>query len=871
MDPISPERFRWADALFDAALDLPTSERAAFVDQECGEDADLRTSVGRLLDAHGHADHFLGRPAAEIAAPLLDPSAFPRHSSTPPIPPRVGPFRIIREIGHGGMGTVYLAERAGGEFRQRVALKLIRGGIATEYLVRRFVEERRILASLEHPGIARLIDGGITADGMPYFAMEYVEGVPIDRYCDEHRLSIEQRLELFCAVCDAVQHAHRNLVVHRDLKPSNVLVTEDRGVKLLDFGIAKLLGAEAEEGHTGTGIRLMTPEYASPEQIRGEAVTTASDVYALGVLLYELLTGQHPFRRPGLSRKEVERQLLEMEPERPSTAVVRPQVLARGGTPALGLRDPGAIVAARGSAPERLRRRLRGDLDTIILKAIHREPERRYVTAEHLTADLRRHLSGLPVEARPDTWGYRAGTFLRRNRLAVAAGAAFVLVLAGFSVVATVQATRIQAQAERAAQAHGQTERLAALLLEVFTLSDPERARGQSVTARELLDRGVERVERDLAGDPEIQARMLETMGMAFRGLGSYDRARTLLERALVIRRRLHPGDHADLAVTLYNLAMVLRFQGEFEPAERHFREALAMRRRLFGDRHPAVVESLNGLGFVLRGRGADAEAESLYREALASGRAVHGRPHLEIADALNGLGVALSDRGSFEDAVQAFREALEMYRALVGEEHPETGVVLLNLGRTFYRKGDLQEAEVYLRQAVDVSRRVQGDRHPVYALNLTMLADVLRGRRALREAESLYRLALEIQRAALAPKHANTASTLLGLGRLLMDRNRDSEAEPMLREALAIREEALVAKHWGIGLARSTLGTCLSRLGREAEAEPLLLDGFAYLGEALGIGDPRTQSALRQLVDHYERAHRPGRAAHYRAALTRP
>ncbi|CAN5823770.1 hypothetical protein BH23GEM3_BH23GEM3_09430 [soil metagenome] len=466
--------------------------------------------------------------------------------------------------------------------------------------------------------------------------MEYVEGQPIDRYCDARQLGVDERLELFLDVCEAVQYAHRNLVVHRDLKPSNILVTgpanpapgtsgaEAGGqVKLLDFGIAKLLdpGRTASAGLTVAGTRMLTLAYTSPEQIRGETVTTASDVYTLGVLLYELLTGchPHPAGSPDRAPHEVERRILEQEPERPSVAATR----------------PAGPAAARGTSPERLRRRLRGDLDTIILQALRKEPERHYATAEQLAADIRGHLAGRPVGARRDSWEYRAGKFIRRNRLAVAAGLAFVLLLIVSSAVTAVQA-------ERLARENQKTEQVAALLTELFAVSDPDRARGQAVTARELLDRGAERVERELAGQPEVEARMLDAMGVAYRGLGEYDSARALLERSLAIRRRLHAGDDADIAATSYNLASVLRFRGDFEPAEALFRDALAMRRRLFGDRHPAVVESLNGLGFVLRGRRADAEAESVYREALASGQRVYEGPHLQVADVLNGLGGTL-------------------------------------------------------------------------------------------------------------------------------------------------------------------------------------------------------------------------------------
>ena len=850
MSAILPDRFREADAVFDAALDLPPEEREAYVERACGGDDDLRALVKRLLHAHDNAGSFLATPASEIAAPLLADLA-----SSPAFEGRVGPYRIVREIGRGGMGAVYLAERDDGQFRQRAALKLARGGIGTDYLLQRFREERQIVASLEHPNVARLLDGGVTEQGVPWFAMEYVEGEPIDRHCDERRLPIEQRLTLFLDVCEAVQYAHRNLVIHRDLKPSNILVADDGGLKLLDFGIARLLGSDqaAEAEARPSGGRLMTPAYASPEQIRGDPVTTASDAYALGVLLFELLTGTHPHRTPGLTSEELQRRVLESQPERPS-------VLAE--------RTSSEVATARGTTPDRLVRRLRGDLDAIVLKALEREPERRYATAEQLAADIRRHLSTTPVTARPDTWTYRTSRLIRRNRAIAAAGAAIVLLLTTSTVVTMVQASRIRAQAERLALENEKTEQVAALLAGLFLVSDPDNARGRVVTARELLDRGATRVERELASQPDVQARMFDAMGVAFGGLGIYDRAKSLLERALVIRRRMHGGDHPDVAASMYNLATVLRYRGELESAEPLFREALAMRRRLFGDHHHAVIESLNGLGFVLRGRGADAEAESVYRAALTSGRATYDGPHLELATAFNGLGTALSDQGRFDEAVASYKEALVMFLALGGEEHPETGVVLLNLGRTLDRKGDGTQSEEFFRRSVEVSRRVQGDRHPIFALNLTLLADLLRRRGELTEAETLYRRALAIQREALPPRHANTASTLLGIGRLLMERGRDREAESLLREAVAIREQVLVADHWGTALARSVLGDCLSRMGQTREAEALLFNGYTRLRNGVGINDLRTQGALARWVEHLDRTGRAREAARYRAAL---
>ncbi len=408
LEGITPERWKAVEPLLERVLELEPERRAAFLDEGCSGDPDLRAAVERLLAACERAEPLLESPAPVVYSALLAPAPEPL---APAVGARLGPWRIVGEAGHGGMGVVYLAERADEQYRQQIALKVLRGGAFDAHLARRFLEERQILASLNHPHIARLVDGGVTEEAVPWFAMEYVQGEPIDRYCDGRRLLVEQRLRLFLDVCDAVQYAHRSLVVHRDLKPSNILVTGDGQVKLLDFGIAKLIeggqggGRAGGQEATGTGLRLMTPEYASPEQVRGQPVSTASDVYSLGVVLYELLAAERPYRAG--SGRDIEQLILEHEPARPS------QMAARAGSPP---------AAARGTTPDRLRRQLAGDLDTIVLTALRKEPGRRYPSVEQLASDVRRHLEGLPVSARRDTWAYRAGKFVRRSRVALVAG-----------------------------------------------------------------------------------------------------------------------------------------------------------------------------------------------------------------------------------------------------------------------------------------------------------------------------------------------------------------------------------------------------------------------------------------------------------------
>lgn len=771
---------------------------------------------------------FLEEPAAEYAAALAG-QALLNDTALRPAPERLGPFRVVRELGRGGMGAVFLGERDDGQFEQRVALKLAHGGLGAGTLDR-FLDERQILASLQHPRIARLVDGGVTPDGVPWLAMEYVEGVAIDRYCDENGLGVEQRLRLFRAVCDAVQYAHRNLIVHRDLKPSNILVTQDGEPRLLDFGIARLLAGGTADGPglTRTAAHLMTLEYASPEQVRGEPVSTVSDVYSLGVLLYRLLAGRLPYGAAlAGSSLDLARAILEVEPERPSAAVDE------------------ALSRARPAA-DRLRRRLRGDLDTIVLKALRKEPERRYASVDALADDVRRHLDGLPVAARPDTLRYRAGKFVRRHRSRVAV-AGLLLVAASAAVgFHTVEVARERDFAERQA---AQAEQVAAFLTELFAAADPNVSRGQDVTARQLLDRGTERIRDELADQPEIRARMLDVIGQAYFWLGLYDQAESLLRGALELRRVVLGQEHPLYAESLEQLSWLLRMQGRFDEAESLARDALDVRRRIHGGAHPAVVASLNGLSYVLRGRGDFDEAGMLLHEALDIGRRVFDGPDQELAHALNGLGAVLHGQGEHDAALPYMREALAMYRQLHGDVHPDVNLALYNIGNALRHLGEPEAAEPYFRNAIDLSRQLWGDEHPLLAVDMMGLATVLRDRGAVTDAEILLREALAIQRARLPPTSERTGATLVQLGVLLIDTGRAPDAEALLREGLSVLEHALTDSHWLLAEARIALGHCLAALGRPREAEPLLLRGLQSLEGLHGVEQDRARRrALDQL-----------------------
>lgn len=842
-------------------LERSREERAAYVEDAAGGDAALRDAVAALL-ADADAATFFESPALEFAAPFLAELPPDRPADLDPAAAGspIGPYRILREIGHGGMGTIYLAERADRQYEKTVALKLLRGwSAANEHLVRRFLEERQILAALDHPDIARLLDGGVTPDGLPWFAMEYVDGVPIDRYCDERRLSIESRLELFCRTCAAVQYAHRNLVVHRDLKPANILVTAEGGVKLLDFGIAKLLGTDAVDASaslTVTGERVMTLQYASPEQIRGDPITTACDVYALGVLLYELLTGRHPYRLATREPHDVARAILEQEPERPSDTVLRVGEASGGG------------AAAGDIAPAKLARRLRGDLDTIVLTAMQKDPARRYGTAEQLEADVRRHVAGLPVRARPDSRLYRTQKFIRRHRVGVTVAAGVTLLVVGFAFVTAVQSVRIRLQAARIAVERDRAEQVSGFLAGLFQTSDPYVGAGGGLTAREILDSGAARIDRELAGQPQARAQMLYEMGRAYFGLGLRDRARRFLEVSLAIRRRASPGGQIEIAQTLDFLGVVLLEQGELEGAERANREALGLRQQLLGARHRDVARTLNGLAAVLRAAGRFRDADPVSREAVAIDEAQPATHRLDLAENLKGLAQAVGERGDHAEAVRLYRQALALQRRELPADHPEAVGTLLDLAAALGDAGEEASADSLFRYGLALERRMLGDDHPDVAGNESRYARLLHRRGNDGEAETLYRRSLAAMRRRLPAVHPLTATTLLGLGVLLLDRGAADRPEPLLREALAMRRTALAPGHPGIAEAEQAMGAAIMAPGRYMEAERYLLTSRDGLRAAYGDADPRTRAALARLVALYDASAQPQQAAVYRAQL---
>jgi serine/threonine-protein kinase len=711
----------------------------------------------------------------------------------------------------------------------------------TEQILSRFRHERQILASLDHPNIARLLDGGTTSDGLPYFVMEYIEGQAMDEYCEAHKLSTAERLQLFRTVCGAVQFAHQNLVVHRDLKPSNILVTPEGVPKLLDFGIAKLLKPELYAqtiAPTVTSLRPMTPDYASPEQVKGQPITTASDIYSLGVLLYELLTGHRPYRLRSSTPQEMERVICEQEPERPSAAISR-TVNTRSVDGVTNTLTPETVSKPREGQPERLRRKLQGDLDNIVLMAMRKEPQRRYASVEQFSEDLRRHLEGLPVIARKDTFGYRAGKFITRNKVAVAVALAFMLLIA-VSIVVIVQ------QSVRAARERDKAKQVSAFLTEIFKVSDPGESRGNSVTAREILDKGAERIDKELSGQPEVQATLMNTISNVYESLGLYDSAAPLLEKALNTRLALFGHDHADVAESMLSLAVLHYDRSNYAEAEPLYRESLAVRRRLFGNEHPAVAASLNGLGTLLQATDKYEEAEDVWRNALTMRRKLFGADHREVAESLDNLGWLLYNKGEYEEAERLLREALAIHRKLLGNDHPMVATDLNYLAFVAGTRGHSeQEQEALFREALQMRRKVYGNNHPQVAESLNNLAWLMNQRGKPAEAESLYRESLDIRRRSVGNDSQEVAQSLNNLARTLAHRNDYAAAEPMQRESLAIYIKLYGEQAADTAVAMHNLATLLYEKGDYVNAESLFRQTLDIRRKKLPPGNPHIPATL--------------------------
>jgi eukaryotic-like serine/threonine-protein kinase len=777
--------FRRADEVFLRVAALPEAGRASAVAEACGTDAALAREVHSLLDHLRRMGRFLEEPALGADFGLPSQETFKTEDLSGHL---VGRYRLERCIGSGGMGTVYLATRADAEFSQRVAIKLVKRGMDSDEILRRFRAERQTLAALHHPNIAVLLDGGITDSGQPYLVMEYVEGEPIDRHCDRHRLPVEERLALFLTICDAVRHAHRNLVIHRDLKPANILVSSDGVPKLVDFGIAKLIAPGQRPHATTPQERRLTPEYASPEQVSGRPVTTSSDIYSLGVVLYELLCGHQPYHFPTRTPAEIERVVAEGSAPPPSEVVTRIERGRNvGRAPADDARErvtPEGLGRARSVRPDALARRLRGDLDTIVLMALRKEPERRYASVDHLAADIRRHLAGLPVSAHRDTFGYRFAKFARRHRVGTALAALALLLLGAAVSFMLWQARAASRQRDEALAAREQSEATVQFLQQMLASANPGE-RGPTVTVREVLDEAAVRVEAELAGQPLVQASLRTTIGRTYLSLGLLDAAEVQLRRALEQRRELHGPRHRSVAYSLCDLGDVLYARQSLDEAQQVIEQALGIFREVSGARSSDAASALTRLGAAQCATGELEQAEAAHREALAIRREVAGAGSLEVAESLNALCGVFLAQGRLDETEPFLTETLEIRRSKLGARHPLVAESLDNLAVVLKRKGDVERAEPLFREALALELELLGEQHPDVAVTRKNLAVLYRERGDLPAAEEQLRASLSAREASFPASDWRVFLTQLDLADVLAERGQWEAARPLLERAI--------------------------------------------------------------------------------------
>jgi serine/threonine protein kinase/tetratricopeptide (TPR) repeat protein len=854
---MSPEQWGQLKELFRAAIECEPPQRAAYLDQACADDPPLREEIESLLASHDDSETFIETPAIVNTVKAMTESPPEQVEGR-----RIGTYQLLREIGRGGMGTVYLARRADEQYEKLVAIKVLRRGMDTDDIVRRFRTERQILASLDHPNIARLLDGGTTDDGLPYLVMEYVEGTPVTDYCDRQRLTTNARLRLFRTICAAVQHAHQNLVVHRDLKPGNILITTEGTPKLLDFGIAKVLTPELNAlmlDRTRTELRVLTPDYASPEQVRGEKLATTSDVYSLGVVLYELLTGHRPYRSLHAPPHELARVICEQEPAKPS------QAIADFGLPNV---DSTKQEQAPFNPQPAIRnpKFLRGDLDNIILMALRKEPARRYASVGQFSEDIRRHLDGLPVIARKDTFKYRTTKFVRRNGPGVAAAGIILLSLLG-GIVATAW------QARAAQQEKARAESVSAFLKKMLAYSNPRLnvsgKNGGETTMKDVLDEAARRLDsEEFSNQLEVKAELEKIIGDSYGGQGRQDLWEAHLKKYIDIQRSLHGENDPQMIVANAAWAALLGHQ-DLAESEKVYRHVLPLMRteHLKGTiKASDLADALNNFGYMRRTQGDSKEAESLFRESLALSSEFPVEDRYWIGLTRSTLASTLADQGRFDEALQTAREAVEEDRRAGQTGRPDFGFSLTVLGGFQTDKGDYAEADASLREAETVLRQSQsptslwlGDNLRNQAVSFYRQAKYADSQSKIAETEKIY---LE----SFGPGYDHYPTVLIIKGLILDKTGRSEEGEKILLEALRLRVESLPKGHFWTALARDALGECLTTQKRYAEAEPLLVESYDTLNSHLGRHDPRTLEALRRLLGLYRAWNKPERAAQYHA-----
>lgn len=841
--------------IFNEAIALDEPHRTTYINHTCANDETLLQEVYSLLQSHEEAGDFMDQPEEDISL-LRDASADPYLGK------RIESFELQSLIAEGGMGRVYLAHRTDGEFAQQVAIKLVRFSFGSQYLRQRFHSERQMLSDLNHPYIAQLLGGGTSNEGAPYFIMEYVVGTPVDEYCDTHRLSIRERLLLFQKICSAVHFVHTNLVVHRDIKPSNILVTQDGVPKLLDFGIAKILaeGESADDRITQTHQWNLTPDFASPEQLQKQPITTATDVYALGVLLYNLLSGRHPYDLRELSPADISKSICEEVPVRPSQMAIRPN----GYKPAnssVETRDE--IVHVRQTKPDKLPHLLKGDLDNIILKAMHQEPHRRYGSVEQLSEDIERYLMGLPVMAHKDSLGYRTRKFIKRHRVAVSAFILVLLALVGGIIGISWQAQIAAQERDKAQLETKKAEQINTFLQDMLASADPSNE-GQDVKVVEILDNAAEKLTTDLANEPEVRTSLLTTLGLTYQSLGLYDKSIEQFLLALDVQQNSWGAADARTIQGQKNLALAYHYQGDYEQAGILFQEAEAGFRQLGDTTTEYFAELLNDYGTLFMDQGEYEKSLSNFREALLLYKRIHGPEHRQVAAVMNNLAMAYDYKNELDSAEYYYKKAIEMDKKVVGYESIEITRLLNNVAFIYLARKEYEEAISYFQESRTLRRKIQGPEHPDYALATYNVGCCHYYVQQYDYGMSLIDSAMTIWHTYLPEDHPLFGNAYFWKGKMKNVQGKPVEALDHLETSLSIRLIEGNRNAFLVSRTRCEMGRSYLLLQQYATARQLLEENFPILKAEAGEESMHVKEVSGIIYRLYTAMNLPDLAAQY-------